>query len=163
MLIGRISSIAIVSSILAAALWPAAPAAADDLIVRYDQSQLLRLPRAVADIVVGNPSVADVSVQGGHMLVVTGKTFGVTNVIALDAERNVIQDQRIVVQQDERRVISLTKGSSRFSYSCTPNCSSTLTIGDNAEYFDLLTKHSSFKTKFSDQGGGGGDGGGGNQ
>ncbi len=150
---GRSPSFVVLSSLLAAVLWPSSPAAANDLIVRYDQSQLLRLPRPVADIIVGNPSIADVSVQGGNLLVVTGKTFGVTNVIALDAERNVIQDQRVIVQQDDRRIVNLTKGVGRQSYSCTPNCSSTLTIGDNPEYFDLINKHSASKTGFSDKAG----------
>jgi Flp pilus assembly secretin CpaC len=81
------------------------PAAAADLVVRYDQSQLLRLPRAVSEVIIGNPSIADVTVQGGNLLVVTGKTFGVTNIIALDADRNVIQDQRVVVDQDDRRTV----------------------------------------------------------
>ena len=153
-------SLAVISSLLATLLWPATPAAANDLIVRYDQSQLLRLPRPVADIIVGNPSIADVTVQGGNLLVVTGKTFGVTNIIALDAERNVIQDQRVVVQQDDQRIINLTKGSERESYSCTPNCSPTITIGDSPAYFDTITKHASIKTKFSDQSGDQGGGGG---
>ncbi len=90
----------------------------------------------VASIIIGNPSIADVAIQGGNLLVVTGKTFGVTNIIALDAERNIIQDQRIVVQRDEVRTVNLTKGGLRQSYSCTPTCSPTLTIGDDTAYFD---------------------------
>jgi Pilus formation protein N terminal region len=151
--IGRSQSLTVISSLLAAVLWPVTPAAANDLIVRYDQSQLLRLPRPVADIIVGNPSIADVSVQGGNLLVVTGKTFGITNIIALDAERNVIQDQRVVVQQDDQRIVNLTKGGGRQSYTCTPNCSPTMTIGDSTDFFDTITKHASTKTKFSDQSG----------
>src|SRR5690348_1253498 len=73
----------------------AAPASAADLIVRYDQSQLLRLPRPASEIIVGNPSIADVTLQDGNLLVVTGKTFGITNIIALDTDHNVIQDQRV--------------------------------------------------------------------
>ncbi|MEQ1578529.1 MAG: pilus assembly protein N-terminal domain-containing protein [Hyphomicrobium sp.] len=156
-------SLALIGSLLAAVLWPAMPAAANDLVVRYDQSQLLRLPRPVADIIVGNPSIADVTVQGGNLLVVTGKTFGVTNIIALDAERNVIQDQRVVVQQDDQRIVNLTKGGGRESYSCTPTCSPTITIGDSTAYFETITKHASTKTKFSDQSGEQSGGGGGNQ
>jgi Pilus formation protein N terminal region len=164
MSIGRSPFYLVLSSVLGAALWPSAPASANDLLVRYDQAQLLRLPRPVADIIVGNPSVADVQVQGGNLLVVTGKTFGVTNVIALDAERNVIQDQRVVVQQDTSRIVNLTKGGLRESYTCSPTCESTFTIGDNPAYFETIAKHSSTKTKFSadvsDQGGSGGGGGG---
>ncbi len=126
-------------------------AQAQDLVVRYDQSQLLRLPRPAAEIIIGNPSIADVALQGGNLLVVTGKTFGVTNIIALDAERAVIQDQRIVVQRDDARTVNLHKGAARQSYSCTPNCTPTITIGDDNTYFEAITKHAEKKTKFSDQ------------
>ncbi len=132
------------------ALVAAGDAHAGDLIVRYDQSQLLRLPRPVAEVIIGNPSIADVAVQGGNLLVVTGKTFGVTNIIALDAQRNVIQDQRIVVQRDDERSVNLVKGGTRQSYSCTPNCSPTLTIGDEVTYFETISKHAATKTRFSD-------------
>ena len=144
---------------LAASLFPGQAKAAD-LVVAYDQSQLLRLPRPVASVIIGNPSIADVAIQGGNLLVVTGKTFGVTNIIALDGERNIIQDQRIVVQRDEVRTVNLTKGGKRESYSCTPNCSPTLTIGDDTSYFDLISKHAETKTRFSDGAGhgNGGDG-----
>lgn len=138
--------------IVLAALLVSAKARASDLVVAYDQSQLLRLPRPVASVIIGNPSIADVAIQGGNLLVVTGKTFGVTNIIALDAERNIIQDQRIVVQRDDVRTVNLTKGGLRQSYSCTPNCSPTLTIGDDAAYFDTISKHATAKTKFSEGG-----------
>lgn len=125
--------------------------AGGDLIVRYDQSQLLRLPRPVSEVIVGNPSIADVSVQGPDLLVVTGKTFGVTNVIALDQQRNVIQDQRVIVQRDEARVVNLHKGSQRQSFTCSPNCTPTITIGDDSDYFETITKHAKDKMKFSEQ------------
>lgn len=124
---------------------------ADDLVVRYDQSQLLRLPKPVAEIIIGNPSIADVAVQGGNLLVITGKTFGMTNIIALDSERNIIQDQRVVVQRDEHRTVNVHRGTLRSSYSCTPNCSPTMTIGDDTTYFETIQKHSEKKTKFSEQ------------
>ena len=130
--------------------WQITPVAAADLIVRFDQSQLLRLPRPAAEIIIGNPSIADVALQGGNLLVVTGKTFGITNVIALDADRNVIQDQRVVVERDDRRVVSLHKGAARYTYSCSPNCETNLTIGDAKEYFDMVKSHNADKTKFSD-------------
>lgn len=132
-----------------AASIPTGPAQAGDLVVSYDQSQLLRLPRPVASIIVGNPSIADVTVQDGNLLVVTGKTFGVTNVIALDQERNIIQDQRIVVRQDTARSVTLTKAGEKHSYTCTPECSATLSIGDSKEYFNMVAQHSNTKTQFS--------------
>ena len=115
-------------------------AEAADLLVRYDQSQLIRLPRPVSEIIIGNPSIADVNVQGGNLLVVTGKTFGVTNIIALDADKNVIQDQRVIVEQDDRRTVVVYRGSLRHSYTCAPTCSPATVVGDAQEYFDATIK-----------------------
>ncbi len=130
--------------------FPMTAAAADDLIVRYDQSELLRLPRAASEVIVGNPSIADVALQDGNLLIVTGKTFGITNIIALDAAKNVIQDQRVMVERDDRKVVNLHKGSTRFTYACTPNCEPTLTIGDDKDFFSSVQSANSQKTKFSE-------------
>jgi putative type II/III system pilus formation protein len=126
------------------------PASAGDLVVRYDQSQLLRLPRAASEIIVGNPSIADVALQDGNLLVVTGKTFGITNIIALDVDHNVIQDQRVLVERDDRRVVNVMLGKDRRTYACTPNCEPTLTIGDDKDFFSNVQSANTAKTKFSE-------------
>jgi hypothetical protein len=136
-------------------------AAADDLVVRYDQSQLLRLPRAVSEIIIGNPSIADVTIQSGNMLVITGKTFGITNIIALDGEKNVIQDQRVVVERDDRGIVNVSRAGLRQSFSCNPVCAPTMTIGDETTFFNQVVQSSSSKTKFSESGTDGGSSGGG--
>lgn len=146
------AGIAAAMTILATMAIGSQQARASDLVVRYDQSQILRLPRPVSELIIGNPSIADVAIQGSDLLVITGKTFGVTNVIALDIDRNVIQDQRVVVHRDEQRLVNLHKGGQRQTYTCTPNCQPTITIGDDPTYFEQITKASSSKTKFSDSG-----------
>ena len=125
---------------------------AEDLIVKYDQSQLLRLPRPAAEIIIGNPTIADISVQSGNLLVITGKTFGITNIIALDADRNVIQDQRVLVKRDESKVVNLQRGTQRQSYNCTPQCNPSITIGDEQKFFDAVTAASQKKVTFSSSG-----------
>jgi hypothetical protein len=122
---------------------------AADLVVRYDQSQLIRLPRPVSEIIIGNPSIADVNVQGGNLLVVTGKTFGVTNIIALDADKNVIQDQRVIVEQDDRRTVVVYRGALRHSYTCAPTCSPATVVGDAHEFFDATIKAAQAKASAS--------------
>lgn len=144
---------------LLAILLPAGGAAAQDLIVKYDQSQLLRLPRPVSEIIIGNPTIADVTVQASNLLVVTGKTFGITNVIALDADRNVIQDQRVIVAREDARVVNLQKGGHRETYNCTPNCNPSLVVGDEPGYFEAVGKMAQSKIKFSDSAADGGNNG----
>lgn len=141
--------VAAAASVCALLILTSLPGSAKDLVVRYDQAQLIRLPRPPADVIVGNPSIADVTVQGSNLLVVTGKTFGVTNVIVLDADRNIIHDQRIFVERDKQKVVTVLKGGTRESYTCTPACAPTLTIGDSSEFFDSIEKHSKKKHKFS--------------
>jgi hypothetical protein len=128
-----------------------APAAADDLVVKYDQSQLLRLPRPAAEIIIGNPAIADVAVQSGNLLVITGKSFGITNIIALDADRNVIQDQRVLVRRDEAKVVNLQRGTERQSYNCSPQCNPSIVIGDEQKYFDAIRNASQNKIGFSER------------
>jgi hypothetical protein len=157
-----ISTVLTVAATLAALAIEAPAASANDLIVKYDQSQLLRLPRPAAEIIIGNPTIADVSVQGGNLLVVTGKSFGITNIISLDADRNIIQDQRVLVQRDEVRVVNLQKGGKRESYNCSPQCNPTITIGDDPAYFASVSANTERKLKTSEGGSEGGGGGGSN-
>jgi Pilus formation protein N terminal region len=139
------AAVAMVIAVLAGTLAMGGEAQASDLIVRYDQTQLIRLPRRATEVIVGNPSIADVAIQGGNLIAVTGKSFGVTNIIALDEKSNVIQDQRLIVERDNSRMLVLYKGPLRESYTCTPDCSPTITIGDDTAYFESIAKHTQRK------------------
>src|SRR4051812_41249664 len=68
------------------------PGAAADINVVLDRAKLEKLPDRVATIVVGNPLIADANVQSGNMMVVTGKGYGETNVLALDRAGTVLMD-----------------------------------------------------------------------
>jgi len=133
-------------------------ARAEDLIVKYDQSQLWRLERPVAEIIIGNPTIAEVTIQSSDLLVVTGKSFGITNIIALDADRKIVAERRIIVQRDQLKVVNLLKGSKRETYNCTPQCNPSITIGDDSQYFETIAKLSEAKMKLSSGNAGGGDG-----
>jgi len=135
-----------------AAIVSGSQAFAEDLVVKFDQSEILRLPRPAAEIIVGNPSIADVAIQSGNILVVTGKSFGITNFIALDAERNVIQDQRISVRRDEVGVVNVHKGTMRQTFACLPQCNPTITVGDDKKFMEETLSASQAKIKFSEGG-----------
>lgn len=128
------------------------PASAEDLIVKFDQSQLIRLPRPVAELIIGNPSIADVTIQSGNLLVITGKSYGITNIIALDSDRNVIQDQRILVRRDETSVVNVTRGTARQTLACVPQCNPTLTLGDDIKEIQLYKQAAEAKLSFSERG-----------
>lgn len=136
---------------LALPLATGAARAAEDLVVKYDQSELVHLPRPAAQIIVGNPSIADISVKSDKLLVVTGKTFGITNVIILDAQNKVISNQRVLVRRDEAKVVNLQRGVNRQSYNCTPQCNPSITVGDETGYFDSISKASQHKMGLSER------------
>src|SRR3954463_1554141 len=97
--------------LLVAAALLASPAAglaeptADTIAVNVDQAKLVRLPGKVATIVVGNPLIADVTLQPGGMIVVTGKGYGATNFIALDRAGEILVDRQIQVEGPSDRLL----------------------------------------------------------
>ncbi len=116
-----------------------------ELAVRIDEAHLVRLPRASANIIVGNPSVADVTVQNSKLLIITGKSFGLTNLIVLDNESREIINTKISVKTDASRVVTLHKGAERQSYHCAPVCQSSLVIGDMKTHFEAIQKQTQGK------------------
>jgi len=115
-------------------------AASRNIEVLIDQVTMLRLERPAAEIVVGNPSIADISIQSAQVLVLTGKSFGETNLIVLDAKGQVIINRRLVVEEPSAGYVTVYHGTSRTTLHCTPNCETPLVIGDSPSYFDGLSK-----------------------
>jgi len=127
--------------LLVAAAVLASPAAvvaesADAIAVNVDQAKLVRLPGKVATIVVGNPLIADVTLQPGGMIVVTGKGYGATNFIALDRGGEILVDRQIQVEGPSDRLVTVYRGIERESYSCMPVCQRRVTLGDSDTYFN---------------------------
>jgi Flp pilus assembly secretin CpaC len=114
-----------------------ANARADSVEVGLDQAQIMRLPTGVATIVIGNPLIADGSLQAGNLLVVTGKGYGTTNLMALDRGGRVLMDKSITVTGPRQAdLVTVYKGVERESYSCVPQCSPRITtLGDGMTYF----------------------------
>ena len=108
----------------------------DTIAVNVDQAKLLRLPGKVATIVVGNPLIADVTLQPGGMIVVTGKGYGATNFIALDRGGEILVDRQIQVEGPSDRLVTVYRGVDRESYSCLPICQRRVTLGDSDNYFN---------------------------
>ena len=109
--------------------------AADAIAVNVDQAKLVRLPTKVATIVVGNPLIADVALQSGGVVVVTGKGYGATNFIAMDRGGEVLMNRIIQVEGPTDQIITVYRGVERESYSCMPICQRRATLGDGELYF----------------------------
>lgn len=109
--------------------------ASESIAVVVDQAKLVKLPEKVATIVVGNPLIADVALQPGGTMIVTGKGYGSTNVMALDRTGSVLIDRIVQVEGATEKLVTVYKGVERESYSCTPVCQRRTTLGDSQAYF----------------------------
>ena len=108
---------------------------AADINVILDQATLVKMPDRVATLVIGNPVVADATVQASGWMVITGKGYGMTNLIALDRSGAVLMEKSVQVT-GPRAVVTVYKGVERESYSCTPHCERRLTLGDGQSFFE---------------------------
>ena len=107
----------------------------DVVAVNVDQAKLVKMPAGTSTIVVGNPLIADVTLQAGGLVVVTGKGYGATNVIAMDRRGEVLVDRLIQVEGPSDQVVTIYRGVERESYSCSPICQRRVTLGDGEAYF----------------------------
>lgn len=106
----------------------------EPVTVHLDQAKLLKLPERTATLVVGNPLIADATVQAGGVVVVTAKSYGMTNLVALDRAGSSLGEYPIQVVGPSDNVVVVYRGIERESYSCAPNCERRITIGDTPNY-----------------------------
>ena len=111
-----------------------------NLSVIVDQAKLLRLEKHGSEVIIGNPSIADVSVRSSKLLVLTGKSAGLTNLIVLDGSGIEVLNKKIYVSADDNRMVTLSRGARRQTYTCSPDCNPALTSGDSTKYFEVLSK-----------------------
>ena len=106
----------------AAFLAMASSALALPLVVHIDQNARVTLPGAARDVMIGNPSIADVAILDGHNILVLGKSYGTTSLMVTDAGGRVILNTQVVVSaQDEGRV-SLYRGGAVQTFACAQRC-----------------------------------------
>jgi Flp pilus assembly secretin CpaC len=127
------------------------PAGRDMVAVMIDHAKVVRLPERTQTVVVGNPMIADITVQRNGIVVVTGKSYGITNVIALDGAGSLIAESFITVQAATESVVIVQRGLERESYSCTPNCQPSILLGDSNKYFSEIGGQAGQRNGFATQ------------
>jgi hypothetical protein len=129
--------------LFAAAVFAVAPPAFADepITVHLDQAKILKLPDRATTVVIGDPLIADMSIQPGGLAVLTGKGYGETNVVVLDKSSAVLMEKTIEVKAPAEPLIMVFRGPTRQTYSCTPECSPRITLGDTGKvYIDKDTQ-----------------------
>ena len=113
------------------------PALAKDPIrVTIDRALVMPISRPADTVIIGNPIIADATVRDAKTLIITGKSYGTTNLIVLDVNGGQIDNELLTVVPGEDQVVTVYRRSDRQTLSCTPACAPSITLGDNKDVFD---------------------------
>jgi Flp pilus assembly secretin CpaC len=124
----------------ALAIFAAAPAHAAGVSIAMDEVRTVTFPKSVATIYVGNPAIADINMIDSRHAFVLGKGYGNTNMVALDQDGKQVSNTHIAVLAREDATVTLQRGASRVTYSCTSHhCEATPLPGDGKEAFDAAS------------------------
>jgi|GEM_PF-219568 len=119
-----------------AGLLVATPVFANDHSVEINKTSVLRLSRPAAAVVIGNPKIADISVHSSDTLLLSGRGFGATNILAFDEFGQTIMDAEIQVHapQTSSAIRVNNIGDGYKTYSCNPHCMPAPIIGDTRTF-----------------------------
>ncbi|HUO53893.1 MAG TPA: pilus assembly protein N-terminal domain-containing protein [Rhodoblastus sp.] len=131
-----------------AAPYGAGAAPAEIVQVSVDKARVARIPEKTQTLIIGQPGIADVTMlKTSGMGVITGKSFGETNLIALDAQGNLLGEWIVRVGGDKPDLL-VQNGANRESYICAPQCLPTIDLADakaiSADRAAAVAAHSSF-------------------
>ena len=96
----------------------------DELVsVSVDSIELIQIDTPAAWIQIGNPDIADVSVNTSRSIIVLGLAVGETGLLLLDDGGEVIKNLNVIVVPRSERQVKVYRGPSAAStLSCHPDC-----------------------------------------
>lgn len=127
-------SVAALAILLMLATPVAALAESAPVTVKVNMARILRINAPASTVIIGNPGIADAAIQDPQTLVLTGKSYGQTNLIVLDAQGNPIADTMIEVVQEQTGLVTVYLGDRRTSMACEPVCQPIIMLGDDKAY-----------------------------
>ena len=114
------------------------PAIAEPLTVEANKTVPLKLKGSAASVVLGNRNIADVAVHDEHMIFITGKSFGTTNLMVFDRAGNQLVNTEVVVTVNSSNLVTVNRSGANYTYDCAPACRSVVSPGDDPQYFNGL-------------------------
>ncbi len=101
---------------------PSGPNQPAAINVILNQAKVLKLSRPAATIIIGNPAIADATVQDASTIVLTGQGFGRTNLVILDQNGEPVFDETISVTRDQLATLRVYRRANIETLSCDPYC-----------------------------------------
>ena len=134
----------ITAAVVALLIAPAS-AFAGEIWLTMDQVRTYGLKDPVSSIVIGNPAIADVTVQSNEQILLYGKAPGLTNIFFFNADGERLESLNIRVKSPTGNMLTLHRGVERATYSCTQLCEPTPIVGDSEGAFGLATAQAAAK------------------
>lgn len=107
------------------------------IAVPMDNVALVSFKAPVSTVYIGNPSIAELTIIDSRHVFVLGKRFGATNLIALGAERNVIENDPVTVTSRQAAAVTVYRGGVTYNYVCAGyHCETRPVPGDEKSFFD---------------------------
>jgi len=125
----RLATLRIAAALSATALMAVAGAAcaqARPLAVQIDQSARVQLRAPAGSVIVGNPQIADVTVVDANTLFITGRGYGVTEIVAVDALGRTVFQSQVVVSAGDVGNVRVWRGAQATEMACGASCSPTI-------------------------------------
>lgn len=119
-----IRTVGLTAAMTLAAVLSVIPAAKADtgIHVVMNQARILKLARPADTVVVGDPDIADAVVKDSRTVVLTGKGFGITNIVIMDADGTAIVDDQVMVSRSVANTTRVYRRAFVQTLSCTPYC-----------------------------------------
>ena len=102
------------------------------IVAVLDYAKIIEIPEETRTMVLGNPSIADVTLSGKNRAIITAKGFGYTNFVLIDKNGQIISDRNIRVVKTTYKKVVVRKRGDQFTYICDPHCEKTVELGDDS-------------------------------
>jgi S-formylglutathione hydrolase FrmB len=135
------------AAMMGAALVSVGAQASEMIGVNLDQAKLVKLPEGTSTVVVGNPAIADVTIQRNGVVVITGRRAGRTNFIALDKTGSIISESTVAVSVATAGRVLMRRGMDVVTYDCSTECLPAAGFGDEEKSFGRIMGQATTRTK----------------
>ncbi len=110
--------------------------AAPSIALPMDEVRVVAFSQPISTIYVGNPMIADDSLIDNKHAFVLGKSFGATNIVALNADGKQVVNDSVTVFGHTGNTVILHRGTAQATYACAgARCESSPVPGDDKDSF----------------------------
>jgi Pilus formation protein N terminal region len=138
----------IAAGLVCAAIAFSAAASAEILTLKTDETTLIKLSQSPGTVVVGNPMIADATIENNTLFLV-GRAFGSTNLMVLDKNGKQLGNYTVNVQMGGDSNLTVFAGGPRNSYTCAPLCEGSVQPGDDLAFANKMISVISDRAKLA--------------